>query len=241
MYFQSNFGNCVKIRMKSKNVSVENMSTILSRSEIVDPAKYCLYTANSPTVQWPSTLSWAKVTKNLLGTPNEWDLQIYIFFTCHWGRVTHIGVSKLTLIGPDNGLSPSRYLNQCWNIAISNIQWNLNRNLHIFIQENAFENVVRCCQEILSHDVVSASLCEVGCWCILCIMITEPLHHGPSQLIQSLCESRLLRHFRQSSLLPAFTYIPTAACMSSASPLVTASQIVVINGLDNRLLYSQCP
>ena len=26
----------------------------------------------------------------------------------HWGRVTHICVSKLTIIGPDNGLSPGR-------------------------------------------------------------------------------------------------------------------------------------
>ena len=27
----------------------------------------------------------------------------------HWGRVTHICVSKLTIIGPDNGLSPGRH------------------------------------------------------------------------------------------------------------------------------------
>ena len=26
----------------------------------------------------------------------------------HWGRVTHISVSNLTIIGSDNGLSPSR-------------------------------------------------------------------------------------------------------------------------------------
>ena len=28
----------------------------------------------------------------------------------HWGRATHIGVSKLIIIGSDNGLSPSRRL-----------------------------------------------------------------------------------------------------------------------------------
>ena len=32
---------------------------------------------------------------------------IYVPLT-HWGRVTHICVSKLTNIGPDNGLSPGR-------------------------------------------------------------------------------------------------------------------------------------
>ena len=70
-----------------------------------------------------------------------------LFFT-HWGRVTHKCVSKLTIMGPDNGLSPGRHhhLNQCWNIVNSTLgnklQWNLNRNSNNFIQENAFESVV---------------------------------------------------------------------------------------------------
>ena len=29
-------------------------------------------------------------------------------FLTHWGRVTHICVGKLTIIGSDNGLSPGR-------------------------------------------------------------------------------------------------------------------------------------
>ena len=32
----------------------------------------------------------------------------------HWGRVTHICVSKLTIIGSDNGLSPSRRQALIW-------------------------------------------------------------------------------------------------------------------------------
>ena len=43
--------------------------------------------------------------------------------------------------------APSHYLNQCWNIVNwslgSKLQWNTNRKSHIFIQENAFEPVVR--------------------------------------------------------------------------------------------------
>ena len=60
----------------------------------------------------------------------------------------HICVSKLTIIDSDNGLlpAPSHYLNQCWNIVnwtIGNkLQWNINQNSNIFIQENAFENDV---------------------------------------------------------------------------------------------------
>ena len=69
--------------------------------------------------------------------------------------MTHISVSKITIIGSNNGLSPSHYLNQCWNIvnwALGNkLQWNLNRNLYIFIQENAFENVVWKMAAILSR------------------------------------------------------------------------------------------
>ena len=49
----------------------------------------------------------------------------------HWGRVTCICVSKLTIIGWDNRL------------ALPNIfQWKFNQNTTIFIEENAFENVL---------------------------------------------------------------------------------------------------
>ena len=69
----------------------------------------------------------------------------------HWGWVTHICISKLTIIGSDNGLSPGRrqaitLLNQCWNVhnwtLRNKLQWNINQNQDIFIQENMFENVV---------------------------------------------------------------------------------------------------
>ena len=35
----------------------------------------------------------------------------------HWGRVTHICVGKLTIIGSDNGLSPGRCQAIIWTIA----------------------------------------------------------------------------------------------------------------------------
>ena len=75
----------------------------------------------------------------------------------HRGRVTHIYVSKLSIIGSDKCLSPGRcrYLNQCCNIVnwtVGNkLQWNLNRNSCIFIQESAFENVVCEMVAILSR------------------------------------------------------------------------------------------
>ena len=38
-------------------------------------------------------------------------------YLTHWGRVTHICVSKLTIIGSDNGLSPSRHQAIIWTNA----------------------------------------------------------------------------------------------------------------------------
>ena len=41
----------------------------------------------------------------------------HIVFLTHWGRVTHICVSKLTIIGSDNGLSPDRRQAITWTNA----------------------------------------------------------------------------------------------------------------------------
>ena len=38
-------------------------------------------------------------------------------FKTHWGRVTHICVGKLTIIGSDNGLSPARRQAIIWTSA----------------------------------------------------------------------------------------------------------------------------
>ena len=40
-----------------------------------------------------------------------------IFVLTHWGRVTHICVSKITIIGSDNGLSPGRRQAIIWTNA----------------------------------------------------------------------------------------------------------------------------
>ena len=74
--------------------------------------------------------------------------------------------------------APSNYLNQYWNIVNWNfgnkLQWNLNRNSHIFIQENAFESVVCEIASILSRpqcvkpsiDSLNMGCCNKIVWCI---------------------------------------------------------------------------
>ena len=67
----------------------------------------------------------------------------------HWGRATHICVSKLNIIGSDNGLLPGQRQAIIWTNAAILLFGPLGTNLreiliefYIFIQENAFENVV---------------------------------------------------------------------------------------------------
>ena len=68
----------------------------------------------------------------------------------YWGRVKHICVSKLSIIGSDNGLSPDWRQAIIWTNAgkllIGPIETNSNENLiskfKHFNSINAFENIV---------------------------------------------------------------------------------------------------
>ena len=87
----------------------------------------------------------------------DWEVVSFLrILLTPWGRAMHICVSDQTIIGSDNGLSPSHYLNQCWNIVnltLSNkLQWKGNRKSQIFIKENAFENIVCEMAAILSRS-----------------------------------------------------------------------------------------
>ena len=130
------------------------------------------------------------------------------FALTHWGRATHICISKPTITGSDNGLSPvpasSHYLNQWWNIVNwtlrNKLQWDFNQNSYIFIQEKVFENVVCEIAAILSRPqcvdcsirkMIFVSECEFGplftsIWnclnvCIVCIDYT--LRFSPVDVI----------------------------------------------------------
>ena len=67
----------------------------------------------------------------------------------HWGRVTHICVSKLSIIGSDNGLPPDRHQAVIRTtdgiLLIQTLGTNfceILREIHTFSVKNAFENVV---------------------------------------------------------------------------------------------------
>ena len=72
----------------------------------------------------------------------------------HWGRVTHICVSKLTIIGSDKGLSPRRCQAIIWTnggLSLIGPLGTKPSEILTFIQENAFERVVCELAAILSR------------------------------------------------------------------------------------------
>ena len=85
--------------------------------------------------------------------------KIDVFESCILTHRGHICISKLSIIGSDNVLLPGRRQAIIWTNAAnivnwnlrSNFQWNLKRNSCIFLQENAFENVV-CKQALWNFD-----------------------------------------------------------------------------------------
>ena len=84
----------------------------------------------------------------------------------HWGRVTHICISKLTIIGSDNGLSPERRQAIIWSNAGILLIGRLGTNFSdilieiqtFFFEENTFENVV--CEMLF---ISSWPQCVNGC------------------------------------------------------------------------------
>ena len=58
----------------------------------------------------------------------------------HWGRVTHICVGNLIIIGSDNGLSPDRrQATLSESVLEYTLQWHFNRNSYIFIKKMHFK------------------------------------------------------------------------------------------------------
>ena len=73
---------------------------------------------------WDSTIWTTLVFKNCTWVSpdadcHNWEYQCiyHITYLTHWGRVTHTCISKLTIIGSDNGLSPGRRQAIFWTNA----------------------------------------------------------------------------------------------------------------------------
>ena len=70
-------------------------------------------TCSNKSFRWTSHIYWFKFLRRMVLSgqmikKNAQLLQAMTWILTHWGRVTHICVSKLTIIGSDNSLSPGR-------------------------------------------------------------------------------------------------------------------------------------
>ena len=89
-------------------------------------------------------------------SPRRWN------HLTHWGRVTHICVSNLTIIGSDNGLSPGRYQAIIWtNAGILSIGpwWTNFGEILIDIQTFSFKKMRLEVSSGKWRPFYSASLC----------------------------------------------------------------------------------
>ena len=81
----------------------------------------------------------------------------------HWGWVTHEITSKLTTIGPDNGLvvwrTPRHSLKQYWNI----VNWTLRNKLNWNLNRNSRKCIWKCRPGNGGH-FVAASMCSQYTW-----------------------------------------------------------------------------
>ena len=111
------FGCSLTRRIRTWWHQMETFSTLLA-----------LWAGISPVIsefhsQRPVTLSFDVffdlcLNKNLSKQSRRSDLRsLNCQFLTHWGRVTHICVSKHTIIGSDNGLSPDRRQAIIWTNA----------------------------------------------------------------------------------------------------------------------------
>ena len=124
--------------------------------------------------------------------------------------MTHICARELTIIGSDNGLSPGRRQAIIWTNArilligpVGNkLQWNLKRNLYIFIQEAVFQissknwrpfclgidviKVLKCAQWILKSYL---GLTRSISWLLMPWLLTSPGHQQQWHWLCRICRS----------------------------------------------------
>ena len=98
---------------------------------------------------------------------------VYFSLLIHWGRVTHIRVGKLTIVGSDNGLSPERRQAIIWTNAGILLTGPLGTNLsEILIEIQTFwlkkirlkMSSAKCCSFRLGLNVLIPSINMSTSW-----------------------------------------------------------------------------
>ena len=107
-----------------------------------------LFTQYNPHTKKHFAIIFLKNINNFIQKKISSFVHMFLIYTnlIHCGRVTHICVSKQTIIASDNGLSPGQHQSIIWTndgiLLIQTSGTNLSEHPYISIQENAFRNVV---------------------------------------------------------------------------------------------------
>ena len=115
----------------------------------------------------------------------------------HWGRVTHICVSKLTIIGSDNGLSPGRRQVIIWTndgiLLIRTLLTNFSENLseiHSFSFKNMYLKMssAKWCLSRLGFNELSTELYMniYGIFCHPCQLLGKVLQSTTCPILYAL-------------------------------------------------------
>ena len=142
--------------------------------------------------------SWYLSSRLIFG-----NRKIYYILLTHWGRVTHKCVSKLSMLGSDNGLSPDRRQAIIWTNDGLLLIWLLGKNFSEILIEILTFSFKKMCLKMssgkwrpfcLGLNVLTCPQTEIVrvCWivslwntivCLYCTMnvmfsdILEPGHH----------------------------------------------------------------
>ena len=150
----------------------------------------------------------------------------------HWDRVTHICVGNLTIIGGSDN-----YLNPCWNIVNWDLRnkfhWNLKRNSYIFIQENAFENVIcemaaissrpQCVKGLIPSYAIQAAFRIAVIYCMISsVLINYGIGSMVSYLGTRTSAGTVMTNF-WSHLYKGLAHQLTSAVIASKISFVTAN------------------
>ena len=92
--------------------------------------------------------------------------QNYTISLTHWGRVTHICVSRLTITGSDNGLSPGRRQAIIWTNAGILLIWPLGTNFS--------ENLIEILTFSFTERRLNVSSAKCRSFCVGLNVLTKP-------------------------------------------------------------------
>ena len=160
--------------MRDSWVLVGHLNNIICSTKLKETIKQKSSTTLKSTLRLPMAEQWAPLGTRVSACQCshgqcsclvcEWD-----WYLTHWGRMMHICVSNLTIIGSDNGLSPGwpQAINwtNAWILLIGPLGTKFSEILirlpafFFLIQENAFESVDCEMAAILSrHQCVKWSI-----------------------------------------------------------------------------------